>query len=110
MALKRQRFQYVSKLGLGRWQFARDTDIRKALSIVASVAKRLVGGVPAPAQRNDPSARESEHLAGRVGDFEFTLNAQRTVVERRDLGSHRLDGSMAAAGFFRHSPRWGLYP
>jgi hypothetical protein len=80
MALKRQRYQHLSGLGLGWGQFARDAHIRKALAVVAAIAKRLVGGVPAPAQRNDCSARESERLTGRIGNLEFTLDAQWSVI------------------------------
>jgi hypothetical protein len=47
---------------------------------MAAIAKRLVGGVPAPAQRNDGSASESERLTRRVGNLEFTLDAQRSVI------------------------------
>ena len=80
MALKRQPFRALfSELWLGWRQLAGDYFVNETHAVVAAVAKRLIGGVPAPAKRNHSAAGEAESLTSGIADFKLALDADGAV-------------------------------
>jgi len=61
-----------------------------------AIAKRLILGKPAAAQRNHRAPSQPEFLARRVVNRKLALNAQRTVVENRNFRCHSIHGSRRA--------------
>jgi hypothetical protein len=83
------------KLGLRRGQFSRNDGVGKAASLMAAVAKRLIGGSPAATETNGGTPRESEGLAIWIDDLEIAFDTNRAVTETDDFGcGHLLDGSI----------------
>ena len=54
---------------------------------MATVAKRLIGGLPAAAETYCGTPRESEGLSFRIDDLEIAFDTKRAVVIHSDLGS-----------------------
>ena len=78
----------VLQFRLRRRQFPSDHGIREAHAIVGAVAKRLIGGVAAAAERNHRPASQAERGSGRVDNLEFPLDADGAVILRTDFGWH----------------------
>ena len=74
------------KLGLGRGQFSSNNGVGKGASLMAAVAKRLIGGLPAAAETDGGTPRESEGLALRIDDLEIAFDTKRAVVIHGDPG------------------------
>jgi len=53
---------------------------------VATVAKRLVLGVPTAAQGDDRPAGKTERDAGGIEDFKFALDTDGAIVKAGDFG------------------------
>jgi hypothetical protein len=53
---------------------------------MATVAKRLIGGLPASAETYRGTPRESEGLSFRIDDLEIAFDTKRAVVIYSDLG------------------------
>ena len=67
------------ELWLRRRQFAGDYFVNKTHAVVAAIAKRLIGGVPATAKREHGATGEAEGLTSRIADFKFALDADGAV-------------------------------
>src|ERR1035441_9901686 len=61
--------KHALQFRLGRRQFPGDYAVREAHPIVGAVAKRLIGGVAAAAERNYRPASQAERGPGRVYNF-----------------------------------------
>src|ERR1035441_6141597 len=61
-----------------------------------AVAKRLVGGLPAAAQRDRGAARQAKFIALLIVNRELAFDADRSVVNRSDF-CHLPDSSMPVA-------------
>ena len=55
---------------------------------MAAIAERFVGRFAASAERNDGPASQSIGGAGRIADLEFPLDAEGSVVQRRNFEGH----------------------
>jgi len=64
---------------------------------MASVAKRFILGMAATAKGNHFPAGKTEFLSVGIANHEIALDAQRTIIQSRDLGNGHLailtDGS-----------------
>ena len=61
---------------------------------MAAIAKGLVFGMPAAAQRNNRPSRQAECLAGRIANLELPLNADGAIGYTGDFrGRHDFDGT-----------------
>src|SRR5690349_2208971 len=97
MALKRQRRRSVSDFGFRRWKLARHNRVGEPHAVVAPVAERFVGGVPAAAQRDHRASGQPELVSRRIQNLKLSLNAYRTVIQTSDLRWHLSDGSTRVA-------------
>jgi hypothetical protein len=86
MARKRQRFEVFSGFWNRRWEVARGHRVGESRAGVAAVAKGLVGGLPAAAQPDRRSPRQTESGPGRIDNFEIALNAEGTVAVDGNFG------------------------
>jgi hypothetical protein len=73
---------------LGRWKIPRLNCVSETYLLVGAIAKRLVGGMAATAERNRRAARQAEWLAGRIVDLKIALDSQRAIVKGSDLCGH----------------------
>lgn len=64
------------------------TERLKALFTVLAIAKWLVGGLAAAAERNDGAPGKSVRVSGRILDTEIALKANRTVIKNGYFGRH----------------------
>src|SRR5689334_17031315 len=90
MAPKRQDFGTFLQFRFGRRQLARHHRTRKADPPMRSVAKRFILRMAAAAQGNDRAARQSESCSGRIQNLKFALDAEGTVVLRKDFRARHL--------------------
>lgn len=73
-------FGTILQLGLGRRKFAGGHGIVEAGARVGAVAERLVGRLPAAAERNHGTAGQAEGGAGGVQNFEVAFDADGPVA------------------------------
>jgi hypothetical protein len=75
--------------------------ILKAGSLVRTVAKGLICGMAAPAQRERCAAAEAECLCFRVAQINFALDEQGSIITDSDFGSWHLNSlDVGCAGIF----------